>query len=106
VKGNRLIYVIILGCAVPAAARAQSAATAPQKYCAELSRTVDRYIASDHGENHLAVQGYGKAACRESEPGNAIPVLERRLEAAKLPLPPHTASVAEFSARSATSAGS
>jgi hypothetical protein len=86
--------VAIVLCAVPAAALASPPATTPQTYCTALGKAVDRYIASDHGANHLAVQAYGKEACKEHDAGDAVPVLEQRLGASKLPLPSHPASVA------------
>ena len=89
----RLIAVLLW--ALPVVAQAQSPSMTPQKYCIALGKSVDRYISSDHGANHLGVQGYGKAACKQHDVDDAIPVLEQRLEASKLPLPPHPASVAD-----------
>jgi hypothetical protein len=94
-KTNSLkVAVVTLAIAIPMTASAQPPARTPQKYCTALDKSVDRYITSDHGANHLVVPAYGKAACKEHDPADAIPVLERTLEASRLPLPPHPASVA------------
>ena len=105
-NSNATRIVAFLLCTVSLAAHAQSVAAhaqsprmTPKKYCVALGKEVDRYIASSHGTNHIVEQGYAKAACKGNDPGDGIPILERKLEESKLPLPPHPASIAEHAAR-------
>jgi hypothetical protein len=86
------IATIMLALAIPGAASAQPPVP-QQKYCTALSKEYDRYIASDHGANHLVGPGFGEAACKEHHAYVSIPVLERTLEAAKL-RPPTVAQAA------------
>ncbi|MBS0522423.1 MAG: hypothetical protein JSS04_02215 [Proteobacteria bacterium] len=94
-NGRLMIAIATLIVAIPAAASAQSPAPPQRKYCTALSKEYDRYIASDHGSNHLVGPGYGEAACKQHQAYKSIPVLERTLEASKLRPPAGPAAVAQ-----------
>jgi hypothetical protein len=96
VKNNRLkLAITAVVFAIPAAASARSPVPPQRKYCTALSKEYDRYIASDHGANHLVGPGYGEAACKQHHAYDSIPVLERTLEASKLQPTAGPAAVAQ-----------
>jgi hypothetical protein len=70
----------------PLAASAQSA---DSKYCSALSASYEKYAQDNGGKTHNsppADVGDAMGKCN-SDPSSAIPVLEKALNAAKIPLP-------------------
>jgi hypothetical protein len=59
-----------------------------QKYCVALSDTYSRYVvATTETPRANAAGGYAKATCKQHQPLAGIPILEAKLERAKVPLP-------------------
>ncbi len=76
--------------AFPLVAHGQGPAATPQEYCRALAREFGKYTAPD--AHYIASFTYGEAARKEHDAIDAIPVLEKALTEAKLPLPPHLPS--------------
>jgi hypothetical protein len=72
--------------ALPLAASAQSA---DSRYCSSLSSTYERYGQDSGGRSHNTPPANVAAAMGQcnSNPASAIPVLEKALNDAKIPLP-------------------
>jgi hypothetical protein len=72
--------------ALPLAASAQSA---DSKYCSALSASYEKYAQDNGGRSHNAAPANVGAAMGKcsSDPSSAIPVLEKALNEAKIPLP-------------------
>ena len=88
---TRLLMAAAVLC-LPIVADAETASVADQRYCAELSELYVRYLGRAEGPPRTGVTpdvdgGVALAKCREGDPANAIPVLERKLQDAKVTLP-------------------
>jgi len=89
---TRLLMAAAVLC-LPIVADAETASVADQRYCAELSELYVRYLGRAEGPPRTGVTpdvdgGVALAKCREGDPANAIPVLERKLRDAGFRLPP------------------
>lgn len=59
-----------------------------QKYCVALSDIYSRYVvATTETPRANAAGAYAKATCKQHQPLAGIPILEAKLERAKVPLP-------------------
>ena len=66
-----------------------------QQYCNALSAKYDRYVVNTtHAVRANAEGGYARAACKQHHPWAGIPILELKLEDAKVPLPYRSAAEA------------
>ena len=88
----KVFALICLTTALPIASQARADhKTAADRYCATLSKEYTRYVGSpdfSSWRDRDVVGAVGVAKCREGDAQTSIPLLERKLLDAKVPLPP------------------
>jgi hypothetical protein len=96
---KRLLPLCFVLLGVPPTVHAQGIRPVPadQRYCVTLSRSYQRYVVSTTTTPRAnAAGGYAKAACKQHRPMEGIPILETKLDKAKVPLPPAPPPSAAF----------
>lgn len=79
---------VLLGMPLMAHAQEYRPLPADQQYCVALSKAYQRYVVSSTiAPRANAAGGYAKAACKQHQLLAGIPILEAKLENAKVPLP-------------------
>ena len=88
-----LLVAATAGCSVQAQPRAP-ASSSDLAYCTELSRLYARYVGGDEFTsekkqvNRDVEARWAMSRCQAGDPAPAIPILEHKITAAKMTLPP------------------
>lgn len=79
---------VLLGMPLMAHAQEYRPLPADQQYCVALSDTYSRYVvATTETPRANAAGAYAKATCKQHQPLAGIPILEAKLDDARVPLP-------------------